>query len=101
MYIRMLWGRLRRGMWDEYEKYYNDHIEPLTRGRNGFRGRQLLRSAENPDEGMSVTVWDTRQDLDNYDRSPERQQASREVDHMYTGEYWVRIFEVRSSTFEH
>ena len=98
MYVRMLWGRLRVGMWGEYERYYNDHIEPLTQGIEGFRGRQLLRSAENPDEGVSVTLWDTLEDLRNYDRSPQRQEAARGAEHLYTGEYWIRNFEVKSST---
>ncbi len=98
MHVRMLWGRLRVGMWGEYERSYNEHIEPLTRGRKGFLGRQLLRSTENPDEGASVTLWDSFEDLQAYDRSAERQEAAKALEHLYTGEYWVRVFEVRSST---
>lgn len=98
MYVRMTWGRLRYGMWDEYEQYYNDHIEPITEGRPGFKGRQLLRSSENPDEGMIITLWDTLDELQAYARHPARQEAARGVEHLYTGEYWVRNFEVRSSS---
>ncbi len=50
---------------------------------------------------MSVSFWDTMEDLQAYDRSSERQQAAREVEHLYTGEYWVRIFEVQSSNWQH
>ena len=97
MFVRMLWGRLRVGMWDEYESYYNEHIEPITQGIDGFRGRQLLQSTENPDEGMSITMWDSLDALRQYDLSRERQEAARGVEHLYTGEYWVRNFEIKSS----
>ena len=97
MYVRMVWGRLRLGTWDEYERYYNEHIDRVTRDMPGFRGRQLLRSTENPDEGMSVTFWNTHEDIRNYDGSPQYQVAAREVEHLYTGEYSVRLYEIRSS----
>jgi len=98
MYVRMLWGRLRQGGWDEYERYYNEHIEAVTQGVRGFLGRQLLQSTENPDEGMSVTLWDSLEALRAYATSPRRQEAARGIDHLYVGEYWVRNFEIRSST---
>ena len=75
MYVRMLWGRLRPGMWNEYERLYNEHIEQITQGMSGFQGRQLLQSAENPDEGVSVTLWDSLEALRDYERSPRRQDA--------------------------
>ena len=97
MFVRMLWGRLRVGMWGDYENYYNEHIEPITKDIDGFRGRQLLQSTENPDEGMSIAMWDSLDALRQYDRSRERQEAARGVEHLYTGEYWVRNFELKSS----
>ena len=63
----------------------------------GFSGRQLLRSTKNPDEGVSITYWDTQEDVENYDKSPQRQENARAADHLYAGEYWVKHFEVRSS----
>ena len=98
MYVRIVWGRLKLGVWDEYERYYNENMEPITQGIEGFRGRQLLQSTENPDEGMSITLWDTLEALRNYDRSPKRQEASRGAERFYVGEYWVRNLEIKSST---
>jgi heme-degrading monooxygenase HmoA len=98
MYVRILWGRLRHGMWPEYEKHYNERIQSITQGLGGFQGRQLLQSTENPDEGLSITLWDSLEDLRSYDQSPGRQEAARAVEHLYTGEYWVRNFEIKSST---
>ena len=98
MYVRMLWGRLKTGMWDEYEKYYNEHMNQLTEGMDGFRGRQLLRSTENPDEGLSITLWETLDAIHAYTRDPRYTEVSRGIQDLYVGEYWVRQFEIKSST---
>lgn len=98
MYVRMIWGRLKRGAWNEYVSHYNEAADRITKDVKGFKGRQLLRSTENPDEGMSITVWDNLDALREYDRSQPRTEASRSVDHLHTGEYWVKIFEIESST---
>ncbi len=65
MVVRMFWGKLRLGKWEEYERYYNETVVPTTAKMEGFRGRQLLRSLENPDEGISLTFWENSQDLVN------------------------------------
>ena len=71
--------------------------EPITQGIEGFRGRQLLRSNENLDEGMSIALWDTQEALQKYDRSLLRQEAARRTERLYAGDYWVRNFEIKSS----
>ena len=98
MYVRVVWGRIKPGRWDDYERYYDENVEPITENVKGCRGRQLLRSVENPDEGISVTFWDTLQDLQDYVRSPEHARvALREAEHLYVGEYWEKHLEIRSS----
>ena len=98
MFVKVFWGRLRPGKWEEYEKLYNEHISRVSEGLTGFKGRQLLRSTENPDEGVSITMWDTLEDLREYDQSDERQRAAGAAEHLYTGEYWQRNFEVTASS---
>ena len=71
MVVRMFWGKLRLGKWEEYERYYNETVVPTTAKMKGFRGRQLLRSLENPDKGISLTFWENSQDLVNYVRGTE------------------------------
>ena len=61
----------------------------------GLRERQLLRSTEDPDEGKSVIMWDTQEDLLNYERSEVRQLLAKEAEHLYRGDVWVKHFEVR------
>lgn len=97
MYVRIFWGKIRPGMWSEYEEHYNSVIQSVGERMEGFLGRQLLRSAEDSDEGISMTFWDSLEDLERYDKDPERQQLRGAADHLYTGEYWVKHYEVRSS----
>ena len=96
MFIRMVWGKLRPGSWEEYERHYR---ERLTTGASikGLKERQLLRSTEDPDEGVSVSIWETLDDMRNYETSQFRQNVAREVEHLYRGEYWVRHFEISST----
>lgn len=97
MYVRIFWGKIKPGRWDEYEAHYNENIQALGEKMPGFSGRQLLRSTENPDEGISITFWDSKDEVDAYDRSPQRHANARAADHLYAGEYWVKHFEVRST----
>ena len=94
MYIRMVWGKLLPGSWDEYEKHYHENLVAGSGGIKGLNERQLLRSTEDPDEGISVSIWDTFEDMRAYETGGYRQEMARGVDHLYRGEYWVRHFEV-------
>lgn len=95
MHVLVVWGRLRLGAWDQFENFYNNRVMPSTKDIKGLHDRQLLRSTEDPDEGMSFSYWDSEQDLLNYMRSPLRESLAKEVEHLYRGEFWVKHFQVR------
>jgi heme-degrading monooxygenase HmoA len=97
MFARVLWGKVKTGMWDDYERYYNEKVVPPTQKMKGFRERRLLRSLDNPDESVSISVWETREDLENYTKSIERQTIVREAEKLFAGEYSVRDFDIRIS----
>ena len=103
MYVYVVWGRLRLGMWPEYEKFYKERVSPSTQEVVGLRERKLMRSIQDPDEGLSISFWDTLQDLQNYERSDQRKELAQEADHLYQplsyprGEFWVKHFEVIST----
>ena len=94
MYLRMVWGRLRPGTWTDYERHYKERVATHNDDIQGLRERQLLRSTEDPDEGVSVSVWDTLENLRAYETGEFRQTIAKEVEHLYRGEYWVKHFEV-------
>ena len=98
MYIRMVWGSLRPGSWEEYERHYNERVAASSAEIKGLRQRQLLRSTEDPDEGVSLSLWDSLDDLVSYERGELRGSLAKEVEHLYRGEYWVKHFEVLDTT---
>lgn len=97
MYVRMFWGRLKMGTWNEYESHYKQNIVPAHKKMKGFKGIQLLRSLDNQDEGISITLWDSKENSDAYAKSPTRDRLAKEADKLYTGDYWVKQFEVKIS----
>ena len=83
MFARVAWGKVKPGTWDEYEQIYHDEILPATRDIKGLHLRELLRGADDPDEGISLTLWESREDLDAYgsggDPSNKQRQAVEEM----------------------
>ena len=94
-HVMIAWGKLRLGAWEQYESFYNERVEPTLKSVKGLRERQLLRSTEDPDEGMTLSMWDSQEDLLNYERSELRQTLAKEAEHLYRGEFWVKHFQVR------
>ena len=94
-FVMVAWGKLHLGTWDDFEKFYKERVVPSTNSVSGLQERQLLRSTEDPDEGMSVSIWEFQEDLLNYERSEIRQTLAKEVEHLYRGEFWVKHFEIR------
>jgi heme-degrading monooxygenase HmoA len=97
MFARVLSGKVKPGMWHDYEQYYNEKVVPPTQKMKGFRERRLLRSLDSPDEGVSICVWETKEDLENYVRSIERQTIVREAEKFFASQYSVSDFEIRIS----
>ena len=95
MLARIAWGKVKPGTWDEYERVYREEILPTSRDVKGLRFRELLRGSDDPDEGISLTLWDSKEDLDAYERGPVYQRFVSRVTEFYVGEYWIKHFDVR------
>ena len=72
MFARVAWGKVKPGTWDDYERIYHEEILPATRDIKGLHLRELLRGTDDPDEGISLTLWDSRADLDAYEQPAPR-----------------------------
>ena len=95
--VMMAWGKLRLGAWDQYEQFYRNQV--LNNGAEvpGLHTRLLLRSAEDPDEGMSVSHWESEESLLRYERSDLRRNMAQEVESLYRGQFWIKHFQVTDS----
>ncbi len=95
--IMMAWGKLRLGSWDQYEQFYRDQVLQGGGQFEGLSDRLLLRSTEDPDEGISVSVWDSEESLLRYERSEVRRNMAQEVENLYRGQFWIKHFQVTDS----
>ncbi len=83
MYILMAWGNIKSGAWDQFEKHYQEKVAPLTKGMKGLIARQLWRGTTDSQEAVSWSVWDTLQDLRNYETSEMRRDLAQEAEQYY------------------
>jgi heme-degrading monooxygenase HmoA len=67
MFARLAGGKVKPSTWEQYGQLYHDEILPQTREVKGLRFRELLRDADDPDAGISWTLWETHADLDAYE----------------------------------
>jgi len=95
--IMMAWGKLRLGSWDQYEQFYREQVLQGGGAVDGLKDRMLLRSTEDPDEGISVSLWDNEEALLRYERSDVRRSMAQEVENLYRGQFWVKHFQVTDS----
>ena len=95
MFARVAWGKVKPGTWGDYEQLYHDEILPDTRDLTGLVFRELLQGADDPSEGISLTLWQSREDLDAYEQSDLYKQITERARAFYAGEFWVKHFEVR------
>ncbi len=105
MYVRMVWGHLKPGAWEEYERYYLEKVFPFSNQIGGLLSRSVLRGIDGEDEAVSMSVWRTEEDLQGYENSNLRKQFAEDIQKNYatgwsyiTGEYWVRTFEIAKVT---
>ena len=95
MFVVVSWGKLKSGKWDEYQRYFTERLVPATRELDGLRSRQLLKGADDPDEGVSLSFWADKESWETYHNSELREEVHQESEALYTGDYWIKHFEVK------
>lgn len=69
MIMRITWGRIHPGKWEEYEKTYNGTVVAKSKNIKGLRGRWLAQDTADKDAGYSVSLWDSAEDMEAYEQS--------------------------------
>ena len=95
MIMRVTWGKIRPGKWDEYEKLWNAHARE-TADTPGLQGRWLLRDTETEGAGYSLSLWDDAGAFDAYTAAG----GTRNTEQMagcFVGQYVTNVCEVRGS----
>lgn len=69
MYLRMLSIETKPGKIDEFRRLYVEEIIPVLCAVRGCRYAFLTENSEEKDETLSVTIWDSKQDENEYEKS--------------------------------
>lgn len=68
MYMRIAWGRVDPGRWDEYEAAYRQGAAAAGRPE-GLVSHRLLRDIDDPDTGYTLLLWDSEESMKAYEHS--------------------------------
>ena len=68
MRVRIIYGRLRPGTWDEYEQAYKEVMSGAGQ-IPGLRARWLTRDVDDPDAGYSISLWEDEAAMRAYESS--------------------------------
>ena len=83
---------------DELRNLYVNEVIPAHKGHKGVRFVHLLEALETKDEGISVTAWDTRGDLETYEKSGDYQKIVGKFEAMFAGKPVLKSYEVTASS---
>ncbi|MEW6351020.1 MAG: antibiotic biosynthesis monooxygenase family protein [Thermodesulfobacteriota bacterium] len=98
MYVRMTFFKVKDGKMPDLREVYNREVIPAHKEHKGIRFVHLLECLENKNEGISVTAWDTKADVDAYEKSGHYDRLVGMFDAMYDGAPSLRSFEVTASS---
>ncbi|WP_281689149.1 antibiotic biosynthesis monooxygenase family protein [Pseudonocardia thermophila] len=95
-YARVAWGRLKPDAWAEYEDLFTRLVVRRTADLPGLQRRLLLRSVDEPDEGISVSLWDDRDAVRSY-RTGDlyRSELMPALSHVFNNDWWAKEYELR------
>jgi heme-degrading monooxygenase HmoA len=94
MVIRITWGRLRAGAWNEFERAYQANVID-GKTVDGFRGRLLVQDSGDKDTGFAMSLWDNAADLEAYQQSAAFNECLATLEPFFVGEYKTHRCEVK------
>ena len=98
MYVRMTFFKVKQGKMDALRNLYVNEVIPSHKNNKGIRFVHLLEALDTKDQGISVTAWDTRGDLETYEKSGEYQKTVAKFKEMFVEEPVLRSYEVTASS---
>jgi quinol monooxygenase YgiN len=95
-HLRVVRLQVQAGKLEEVRELYSSVIIPALRSVGGCRYAFLMGNVEGRNELVSITIWDSRADADNYERSGQFQQLLRQIRHTLPGAYhWKMVLETK------
>jgi heme-degrading monooxygenase HmoA len=97
MFVRIVELNAKAGKGKELARTINDQVLTLLKNQPGFVDEVVLISPENPDRGVAVSFWQSREDAEKYNRETFAK-VSELLRPALEGVPQVRVFDVLTST---
>ena len=68
MYMRLVSVNIQPGKFEEFQEIYRTEILPVMEKVEGCRYIYLTNSTENPNEAISITIWNNREAAEKYEK---------------------------------
>ena len=81
LFLRILSLHVRRGMLEEFTSLYRGEIVPGLRRIPGFRSAFLTGRTNDSNELISVTIWNSRTDAEQYEKNGEFASMNERIGH--------------------
>lgn len=95
MHMRITWGRVKPGCWDDYEVAYKAGVADVEPAVPGLRGRLLIRDVEDPDAGGTLSLWESADAARAYEEGAVRRSVLPQLEQYFIGEFVTHVCEVR------
>lgn len=97
MYLRVVSVKIRPGKMEEFRKIYTEEIIPVLHKVKGCRYAYLSESTEEKDEVLCITIWDNKQDVDDFEGNGLFAELKGKVEHTFSSLYqWKMALEKES-----
>ena len=99
MFARMVKGHIKPGKLDDATRLLENDVIPLLKQQHGFRD-EITFFTEGLDEGFAISFWDSKDDLEKYERDVYPRVREKMVD-LFEDLPIARNFEISNSTWYH
>jgi quinol monooxygenase YgiN len=94
IYLRLVSARIREGKMDEFTKLYDKIIIPALKNTKGCLYAYLSESIQEKNQIISITIWESQEDADMYEKSGRFAELTEKVKHTLSELYqWKMALE--------
>ena len=93
MYLRISWGRVNPGSWDDYEKAFTESVEQAG-ALPGLKQRVLSRDIDDPNTGYSISFWESEEAMEAYETGAAVEKIQPQIEQYFGGAFVTNRLEV-------
>ena len=98
VYVHMTFFKAKGGKMDQLRKLYFDEVIPASKAHNGIRFVHLLECLDSEHEGISITAWDKKGDLEEFQKSEDFERMRRNLMELFADEPVPKSYQVTASS---